>query len=87
MFANLSIKKETILIKYESLSPQKRAMIDMVKIILGASTIGAIVAVVVNYGLWFYLGLVICTVGVIGMLKTLYEMRVFHHTIQDQFKK
>jgi hypothetical protein len=81
MFANPNIKKETILSKYPS--PERRALFDMVKIILGSATIGAIVAVVASYGLWVYLGLALMMVCVVGMLKTLYEMRVSHHRLTD----
>ncbi len=84
MIENLA---KNIVTRYDNLSPRKKAMADIVGILLSSVIGAAIVVTILNFGLWFELAMVMICYGVWGMIRFLYLSRVEHYEFQEKYNK
>jgi hypothetical protein len=73
--------------KFANLSPKQKAFAEIAGTVL-ASIIGSgIVVLVAHLGYWFEFAMALICYGMFGLIKMLYESRVFHYELQNKLNK
>jgi membrane protein YdbS with pleckstrin-like domain len=73
--------------KYENLSVRKKAFIDIVGMFTVAITAGIVINLIASYNLWMETALALSVIVLIYVTKTVYDFRVWQHTISKELKK
>jgi membrane protein YdbS with pleckstrin-like domain len=76
-----------IMDKYENLSVRKKAFIDIVGMFAVAITAVIVITLITSFNLWMETVLALSVVVLIGVTKTVYDFRVWQHTISKELKK
>jgi hypothetical protein len=72
--------------KYENLSARKKAMADIAGMLTVATIAGIVVNVIGRYGYWMEVSLALVVIVMLGLVKTMYDIRVSAHRATEDFK-
>jgi uncharacterized membrane protein YjjP (DUF1212 family) len=84
MITNLAKK---IVSAYDNLTPKRKALVDLVCIMLSAVIGASIIVTILNFGLWLELAIAFICYGIWGMVSLLYKSRVEHYEFQEKYNK
>ena len=73
--------------KFDNLSPKQKALVDIAGALVAALIGSGIVAFIAYMGYWAEFTMGLLCFCILGLIRTLYESRVFHHELQDQLNK
>jgi hypothetical protein len=72
--------------KYENLSVRKKAMADIAGMLTVATVAGIGVNVIGMYGYWMEVSLALVVIVMVGLVKTMYDIRVSAHKAIENIK-
>lgn len=72
--------------KYENLSVRKKAVVDVVSMFSVAILAALAVNFIAMYGYWMEMAFILIAVGMVGLVKTMYSMRLAQHQFEEKFK-
>jgi asparagine N-glycosylation enzyme membrane subunit Stt3 len=72
---------------FDNLSPKQKALVDIAGALVAALIGSGIVAFIAYMGYWFEFAMALICYGMFGLIKMLYESRVFHYELQNKLNK
>ena len=72
--------------KYENLSVRKKAVFDVVSMFSVAILAALVMNFIAMYGYWMEMAFILIAVGIVGLVKTMYSMRLAQHQFEEKFK-
>jgi type IV secretory pathway TrbL component len=70
-----------------TLSPQQKAFISVAVLLISAFLGAGLVALIVHFGLFLYVGYAMIIFGLYGLIKVVYELELAKFERQEQTKK
>lgn len=69
------------------LTPQQKAFMSVAILLISAFLGAGLIAIVVEFGLFLYVGYAMIAYGLYGLIKLIYELEVAKFERQDELKK